>query len=226
MTTTTASTTTTSTTTTTTTTTVTTTTTSTTTTTTTTVERCDPNDYFEFPKEENNPPRPETCPASAISRRRTKKDGGSTGNCRRRTGATSLPDDMGCYCPKYMPYSKQGTDDTPVVNMLGKVYEAARKADPCAKWETYPGRCTSRPGGNEYELGHWFNADLPYEDVHTLCAEACAAEKSGHCTGFDVMLQYGYEEFSQCRIYGKKSNLVNVPGGYRWNQEVHTLCAE
>jgi len=126
---------------------------------------------------------------------------------------------MGCYCPKYYPYSKQGSDDQPVVNMLGKVYEAGRKADPCSKWETYPGRCTSRPGGNEYELGHWYNADLPYEDVARICAEACAKEKSGHCTGFDVMLQYGYEGFSQCRIYGKKSNLVNAKEGYRWNQD-------
>jgi len=130
-----------------------------------------------------------------------------------------MPDDSGCYCPKYKPYIKEGDDSQPVVNMLGRVYEAARKADPCAHWTPYQGRCTTRTDGNEFELGHWMNADLPFEEVHTLCAKACAAEESGHCTGFDVMLQYGYESWSQCRIYGKKKDFASVPSGYRWLQD-------
>jgi len=60
--------------------------------------------------------------------------------------------------------------------------------------------------------------DLPFDQAADLCAEACAAH-SALCIGFDVMAQYGYEIFTQCRIYGRKADLTSMPEGYRWNQD-------
>jgi len=155
-----------------------------------------------------------TCPSSDVGRRRSSK--GETGHCRRRSGADQLP--PGCYCPKYDPYIKEGDDSQPVVNMLEKTYQAAKTADPSSKWSKHLGRCTVREGANEYELGHYYNDNLPFADVCRLCAEACAGEAKGACTGFDVMVQYGYEQFSQCRIYGSQTKIF-VSGGYQWNSD-------
>jgi len=59
---------------------------------------------------------------------------------------------------------------------------------------------------------------LPFDMAADMCADACAAH-SALCIGFDIMAQYGYEVFTQCRIYGVKSDLTKMPGGYRWNND-------
>jgi len=158
------------------------------------------------------------CPASDVSRRRGSK--GSTGHCRRRSGSGDLP--PGCYCPNYknlgLDYSKEGDDQQPVINMLDKTHQGAMAADPASKWSKHLGRCTVREGGREYELGNFVNDNLPFDMVIRVCAEKCAGEAAGACTGFDVMVQYGYEEFSQCRIYGRQNNLF-LSSDFTWNKD-------
>merc|ERR1719382_1671281 len=58
---------------------------------------------------------------------------------------------------------------------------------------------------------------MDLESVADKCAAECAAQPDDGCTGFDIMLQYDYPKFSQCRLYGERQKLSKVGGDFSWN---------
>jgi len=60
------------------------------------------------------------------------------------------------------------------------------------------------------------------DNVADECAAVCANEGEDVCSGFDVMLQYDYPAFSQCRIYGAQSKLKKTKakgGDWIWRSD-------